>query len=339
MADVIFKKGLSTNLPEQISEGQILVETDTGVVHVDVAADKRLNLTSFGYGVMEGTEWTLSTVEVPGIKNQDGCAFIVKSRWIPPNGMYLSVNGQPQKRMALRGSFAIGGDDIKADTYWLVVYDSSLDDGNGAWNFLFTTPALLNAGEGLSIDPLRTTYSLGTSGSLGLFSDDVTGWYNILRIGVNSHDYVMSGLLTISRTGEKWGSPNANLSPDGCTLLVQCNKPREGEDMVFKVRTIETTMEPFEVRMAYLDTTKSSNLSNNYRGPDQVLMFDAELQEQGNYTIKYVSLSTNTSTIEIPLLQSSRYSQYIAGDWYSISNISENQVIKPESNGIEWEEI
>ena len=128
MADVIFRKGLSTNLPEQISEGQILVETDTGVVHVDVAADKRLNLTSFGYGVMEGTDWTLSTVEVPGIKNQDGCAFIVKSRWIPPNGMYLSVNGQPQKRMALRGSFSIGGDDIKADTYWLVVYDSSLDD-------------------------------------------------------------------------------------------------------------------------------------------------------------------------------------------------------------------
>lgn len=40
MADVIYKKGLKKNIPDEIVDGQILVTTDTGEMYVDTLNDE-----------------------------------------------------------------------------------------------------------------------------------------------------------------------------------------------------------------------------------------------------------------------------------------------------------
>ena len=40
MADVIYKKGLKKNIPDEIIDGQILVTTDTGEMYVDTLNDE-----------------------------------------------------------------------------------------------------------------------------------------------------------------------------------------------------------------------------------------------------------------------------------------------------------
>lgn len=90
---------MSSELPQTITEGQILLETDTGVIHVDVAANNRLDFSSFKRAVISGDNYTL-TAEIPGIKNQDDAFFWGKlSNTLPLSSeTTLSVNGLAAKR-------------------------------------------------------------------------------------------------------------------------------------------------------------------------------------------------------------------------------------------------
>ena len=47
MVNVAFKKGLSTNLPEQLSAGTFYVTTDEGAMYLDVDASTRLRFSDF----------------------------------------------------------------------------------------------------------------------------------------------------------------------------------------------------------------------------------------------------------------------------------------------------
>lgn len=260
MAKVVFKKGLSSELPQTIAEGQILLETDTGVIHVDVAANNRLDFSSFKRAVVSGDNYTL-TAEIPGIKNQDDAFFWGKlSNTLPLSSeTTLSVNGLAAKKIYRYGSW-INDDTMSAGQEWIVVYDSTLDSGNGGWNFIVRTSELMDAGTGLNLDGMGNTYNLGQNNVYYLSNNSIPHWYRTVTKAYNSipnNDYILQGFVQITKIANINGQLDSTIEPEDALVYVSIKQPNSNRVLSMDYKVLYSSLENVQMRAEWSDQTQN----------------------------------------------------------------------------------
>lgn len=353
MAKVMFKKGLSTELPEQITEGQILLETDTGVIHADVSEDKRFSYKSFQFAPIEGN-FSCLTAQVPGIKNEDGSVFLGKiTLWIPPGGVPLSVNGLPPKPIFRYGEPIQQSGLLNVGQEWIIVYDSTLDNNNGGWNFLVTTPPKMVAGTGLDIDYTNTQYSLGKICKIYFFDNfnsSNTDWFRIITKAYNSkpnQDYLLQGLVQITKTSDVFGTVVPEVQSEGALVYVCIRQPNSKQPLLMDYKVLYSSIEEAYIRAEWSDQTNNPDWKPeeyNSQSSDGIcaLSLCLKVTGKGTWGARFINLypCSDNDKIVSSGYSITAYPNYYGQNWEDYIVFTQPQLIAERQNDtLIWEPI
>ena len=358
MAKVVFKKGLATDIPQQIKDGQILVETDTGIVHIDVTNEKRVTYKNVPVvEILGGPD--LFTAEAPGTNAAAGSIIIGHFNSWGLSQCSLNLNDTGAKPIKYLGKTFAQSGIIKNGSYWIMVYDPSLESGIsgeeiGGWNCLVGEGPEITAGRGITYlqSSAENSINLGQSVHAGHFSASENFWHNILTCNLDSIgnlDYCLSGFLIVDYNTAMFGAGRpADKQPKNCVVYISIQRPRASQKPEIKANVIHSDFTDISMRIGYGDHSENPDYNEeiNYDNRGRIsLDVEVEVKELGTYTVTWINLSNDLGeSISHPVFNDlyNSYNSLYGENWANYIEYSDPILIVEQSSSSEqlvWENI